>query len=124
MYIADLLSRVQAPTMQKVDDIFEVFCSELQNINHAEYLHVSDHHLQQIRTHVHQDSSLQSLIAVIMSGWSERKEDTPVCIWEYWPIKEELTVQNGVIFKGHRVVIPKAMHPEMLLRKACTSDAR
>ena len=39
-----------------------------------------------------------------------------MCIQEYWPIKEELTVQNGIIFKGHRVVIPKAMRPEMLLR--------
>ena len=37
MYIADLLTRVQAPRMKKIDDTFEVFCSELQNINHAEY---------------------------------------------------------------------------------------
>ena len=116
MYIADLLSRVQAPRMKKANDTFEVFCSELQNINHAEYVHVSDQRLQQIRTHIHQDSTLQSLIGVILSGWPERKEDTPVCIREYWPIKEELTVQNGIIFKGHRVVIPKAMRPEMLLR--------
>ena len=112
MYIADLLSRVQAPTMKKIGDTFEVFCSELQNINHAEYLPVSDQHLQQIRTHIHQDSSLQSLIGVILSGWPERKEDTPLCIWDYWPITEELTFQNGV---RHRVVITKAMHPEMLL---------
>ena len=46
------------------------------------------------------------------SGWPERKEDTPLCIWDYWPITEELTFQNGV---RHRVVITKAMHPEMLL---------
>ena len=58
---------------------------------------------------------LQSLIGVILRGWPERKEDTPVCIQEYWPIKEALTVQNGVIFKGHRVLIPKAMRPEMVL---------
>ena len=69
------------------------------------------------RSFLHSHShSLQSLIGVILSGWPERKEDTPVCIREYWPIKEELTVQNDVIFKGHRVVIPKAMCPEMLLR--------
>ena len=55
-----------------------------------------------------------------------------MCIREYWPIKEELTVQNGVIFKGHRVVIPKAMGPEMLLSihashfgvESCLSKAR
>ena len=132
MYIADLLSRVQAPRMNKVNDTFEVFCSELQNINHAEYVRVSDQCLQQIRTHIHQDSTLHSLIGVILSRWPERKEDTPVCIQKYWPIKEELTVQNGVIFKGHRVVIPKAVCPEMLLRmhashlgiKSCLRKAR
>ena len=32
----------------------------------------------------------------------------------YYPFREELTIQNGVIFKGERVVIPAALHNSMI----------
>ena len=32
----------------------------------------------------------------------------------YYPFREELTIQNGVIFKGERVVIPAALHNSII----------
>ena len=37
-------------------------------------------------------------------------------IREYWAYRDEPTVQNGVLFKGPRVIIPRSMRPEMLVR--------
>ena len=38
-------------------------------------------------------------------------------IREYWAYRDELSAQNGVLFKGSRVIIPNSMRPEMLVRK-------
>ena len=37
-------------------------------------------------------------------------------IREYWAYRDELSTQNGVLFKGSRIIIPNSMRPEMLVR--------
>lgn len=35
---------------------------------------------------------------------------------KYWPFRDELNIQNGVLFRGQCVIIPKALRAEMLTR--------
>ena len=49
MYIADFLSRASLPHISAAKTDFDVFSSELENINYAEYLSISDTRLQQIQ---------------------------------------------------------------------------
>lgn len=58
--------------------------------------------------------------SVILTDWPAVKDKTEQIVREYWPIKEELSVQNGVLFRGQRVVIPKLMRAEMLARIHCS----
>ena len=60
--------------------------------------------------------TVQCLKKTILSGWPNSQEKIAACLKEYWLFREELTVQNGIIFKGHQIVIPKAMRPELLKR--------
>ena len=48
--------------------------------------------------------------------WPLTKEEEPVCIREYWNYKEELTVQDGVLHKGMKVIVPAFMRPQMIAR--------
>ena len=126
MYIADTLSRaalVQADkrSVTPVEQIFQIgqqtpFEQFLENINHTEFLKVTDDHLRQIQQQTVEDTALQVLKTTILTGWLETKEEVPVIIREYWAYRDELTAQNGVLFKGPRVIIPKSMRPEMLVR--------
>ena len=34
----------------------------------------------------------------------------------YWPYRDELSEENGIIFKGDRIVMPKALHQDALQR--------
>ena len=53
---------------------------------------------------------------MIMTGWPLTKEEVPVCIREYWNYKEELTVQDGVLYKGMKVIVPASMRSQMVAR--------
>ncbi len=53
------------------------------------------------------------LIDVIQWGWPEDKKDVPSELMPYFHAREEFTVQDGLIFKGERVVIPVSLRPEI-----------
>ena len=116
MYIADFLSRASLPHISAAKTDFDVFSSELENINYAEYLSISDTRLQQIQRLTASDSQLQTLRTTILTGWPNVKDNAPLNVRDFWNIREELTIQNGIIYKGHRVVVPKQMRPEILGR--------
>ena len=35
-----------------------------------------------------------------LSGWPEDKLESPLCVREYWPYRDELATQNGLVFRG------------------------
>ena len=51
---------------------------------------------------------------IIKNGWPETKEEVPSEIWEYFNFKEELSIQDGILFKGNRVIVPIALRPHMI----------
>uniref|UniRef100_A0A673W9M9 Gypsy retrotransposon integrase-like protein 1 n=1 Tax=Salmo trutta TaxID=8032 RepID=A0A673W9M9_SALTR len=139
MYVSDTLSRATASgTHTRSMHERHAVCSlqteqvDVEHINQADYLNVTDQRLIQIRQHTDRDEQLQALRSVILMGWPDCKEETALAVRDYWPVKEELSVQNGVIFKGQRVVIPRSLRPEMLARvhsshiggEACYRQAR
>ena len=77
---------------------------------------VSDERLQHIREETVRDSTLQTLANVVMSGWPSNKHEVPLCVREYWPYRDELATQNGIIFRGTRVVIPTTMRRGLVVR--------
>ena len=127
MYIADMLSRayLQADHSQHGNipeyQIFQLsqeqlLFQEIADINQVDYMRLSEGTHQQIQQCTVADAALQSLMNMIMVGWPLTKEEVPVCIREYWNYKEELTVQDGVLYKGMKVIVPASMRPQMIAR--------
>ena len=60
------------------------------------------------------------------------REAVPPCIRMYWGYRDEITAQNGIIYKGSRVIIPQSLRKQMLSRThsshqgadACTQRAK
>lgn len=46
------------------------------------------------------------LYKVIQDGWKDRKELHKEVIRKYWTYRDELSMNDGLIFKGERVMIP------------------
>ena len=79
-------------------------------------LPLSDPRLAEIRTKTATDQNLQVLKHFILTGWPNQRKDYPTTIMEHWNHRDELVYQDDMIFKGDRIVIPKEMRPEMLMR--------
>ncbi|KAJ8395956.1 hypothetical protein AAFF_G00026640 [Aldrovandia affinis] len=123
MFISDTLSRATAGCAGR-GTVYQwhAICSlqqeqeDVQHVNQADYLNVSSQCLEQIRRHTDRDECLQALKNTVLVGWPDVKEEAPLVAREYWPFRDEISVQNGVLFRGQKVIIPKSLRPEMLTR--------
>ena len=110
--IADALSRNTLPAIyttvpQQGISIDEVLGS---------YVRISTTGIQEIRDETTKYDTLQKLTRTIVDGCPEIRKDCPTQLHEYWNFRDELSVENQLLFKGDRVVIPKTLQPEILKR--------
>ena len=132
MYIADHLSRASLPDVSPEDDEFQVFAVEVEEINPFDAITISNERLPQLQRATEQDPVMQTLKTTILIGWPEKRDEVPEHIRQYWNFREQLSLHDGVVFKNQRVVIPKAMRPEVTSRahsshqgiSACLRKAR
>ena len=61
-----------------------------------------------------EDDELALLKHAIMSGWPSSIKQVPHILQSYWTFREELTVEDGLILKGTRIVIPVKQHEVVL----------
>ena len=58
--------------------------------------------MSDIKQETAKDPTLQILKQVILKGWPEHRASVPHEVSQYFNIKEELAVQDRIIFKGKR----------------------
>ena len=85
-------------------------------MNPFDTIKISSERLPQLQKATEQEPVMQTLKTTILIGWPERREEVPVQIREFWNYREELTLHNGILFKNQRVIIPKALRPELTAR--------
>lgn len=78
-------------------------------INMASYLPIAKERLEEIRRETRNDPSLQELKCIITHGWPEDKSKVAPQVHPFFSIQDELTFQDGLIFRGQRVVVPQSL---------------
>ncbi|CAB3998096.1 Retrovirus-related Pol poly from transposon [Paramuricea clavata] len=63
--------------------------------------------------HTEADSHLQALVRIVKKGWPGTLAEVSPELRVYHPFRDELTVQNGVIFKGERLIVPEGLRTEL-----------
>ena len=62
--------------------------------------------LHQIRIATQEDDELVLLKHTITQGWQSNIKEVTSIIQSYWTFREELTIEDGIILKDTRIVIP------------------
>ena len=115
LLIADTLSRAYLPNdpapEKSTCDVFSVRKEEyliksVEEIDMVEFLPITAERLADLREKTEHDKSLKF-------GWPDKKEEVPPEIRNYVHFKEELTIEDGVLFKGNRVIV-KTAHGEKI----------
>ena len=67
-----------------------------------------------IRKETKADPVLDQLQGIITAGWPDSIKDLPPVIRSYWPYRDELSVNDGIIMKGSRIIIPETQQKIIL----------
>lgn len=126
MYLADTLSRAYRVRKSTKEDVAEDVMyiedmrgdteRELEHINMIQYLPVSEPTLIAIQQATESDPTLRELKRTIRQGWPATKAGVSANISGYFTFRDELSLQNGLVFKGERLVIPMSVKADMLAK--------
>ena len=109
MYLADTLSRAYLPNVKACE-----FEQSQEDMDQTLALAIPESQLQQIKQASAEDVVLQALNKTVRRGWPESKSELPEIVHPYFDIREELTVQGELVFKGSQLVIPASLRKSMM----------
>ena len=111
--IADALSRLSLKDEYHglVDDMRD--CQVLATETYT-MTAFSEEKQQELKTATDTDTEFQILREQIIKGWPDTRNKAPPEARPYWDYREELTVYEGILFKGEKVMIPKSMRDGIL----------
>lgn len=107
--LADPLSRSYLPCdkdeIQSRDDV--------EAINSVHDLTLPDRDIACIRNATATDDAMLKLMTTILEGWPQHKSQVSPLISSYFHYRDELATQDGLIFRGQRLIIPTALRGKM-----------
>ncbi len=108
-FISDALSRayLDKTTEALIDNELDV------NVREA-HLPASPAKLHELKVATASDDNLQQLVRVVTSGWHDDRASVPESVRQFWNFRDEITVIDGLLYKGQRLIIPKSARSEML----------
>ncbi len=108
LHIADALSRNYQPhtDTDTADDDIQV-CTVAS-------LPIAPLRLLEIKTETINDSVLPIVKSFVLNGWPEDKRELPDQAKPYWDYRDELTIEDDILLKGNRIVIPQSKQRFML----------
>ena len=107
LVIADALSRNFLPEAVEDDDSTIPICM-------VTCLPMSLTRIAELKAESGKDPIMKELQKTIHNGWPELKSQLATDIRPYWDIRDQLTVEEGIIFKADKVVVPSKLRQMML----------
>ena len=108
LHVADALSRayIASNTDEGESLVWEVMSQ----------LVVSDQEQSELQQATATDPEIQALKKLIIGGWSKNCKAIPPAARDYFAIRDELLIDDGVIMKGISLVIPKPLRKDYIDR--------
>ena len=109
--IADALSRV-SPLPPKATNIKAINCiaeNELSVI-----VPVSKTKMEEFQDSTSKDTTLQELAKLVHKGWPKERKSCPEILHPYWNYRECISVENGLLFKDDRLIVPETERNQIL----------
>ncbi|GBL82017.1 Uncharacterized protein K02A2.6 [Araneus ventricosus] len=109
MYIADLLSRAYIVKPLK-DDI------EMMELVHSltKHLQISESRKKEFKEATLSDVGLSHVLKFWNEGWPSNGQNISPEAWEYYKFRDNIYVEEGLVFLNDRVIVPVSLRSEML----------
>ncbi|KAJ8017819.1 hypothetical protein HOLleu_44532 [Holothuria leucospilota] len=108
LYVADTLSRAYLPNFGiPIEGPLEV--SVVKELTPS-----SSEKFEEFKRETAKDPNPAVVCKVVQEGWLEQIKECPVEAKPYWTVRDELTVVDGVLFKGSKMIVPHSLRKDML----------
>ncbi|GBM62402.1 Uncharacterized protein K02A2.6 [Araneus ventricosus] len=111
LFTADALSRNPQKVPYKREELEAEIDAFIQMITSS--LPASSRRLDELRVAQLKDETCQKLTDYALKGWPSKKEVDILCA-PYWQNCYEISVQDGLLMRGCRIIIPKSHQAEVL----------
>ena len=91
-------------------------CEESLDLQKVCLVCFSDENLNALKRDTSSDPELSPLREIIYSGWPGKQKQVAVPLRKYWAYRDELSIENGLVLKGERVIIPESQRDDILER--------
>ena len=108
LLLADALSRVNPCQGDEIKGL-DITVHEIHS-----QLNASPLRIQQTREASAKDPVLTGLISIITQGWPQSRSLCPTHVIDFWNYRDELSVEDGLVIKGTRIIIPDSLRNEAL----------
>ena len=105
---ADALSRLPVP------DSFEPSSPPAELVALVEHLNTIPLTVDDIRAATRRDTTLSRVVTLVKSGWPEEAPELTESYRPYWRRRQELSLLDGCLLWGMRVVVPPSLMPQLL----------
>ena len=75
---------------------------------------MTDHRKEELRLATHEDDVLRAASVYTLARWLKYEQDVPTQLCELFGVRGSLSVSNGLLTYGDRIIVPKDMRPEIL----------
>ena len=103
MHLADTLSGAYQ-SLSPTDAQRSETEREVESIHAVDYVATSEQQLSEIKQETAKEPTVQTLKNVILRGGPENSNSVPKEVSEYFKVRDELAIQDGIILKGQRCV--------------------
>jgi transposase InsO family protein len=109
--IADALSRV-SPLSPRPADVRPEDVIPLHTLTSA--MPVNQSCLEAVRTETQKDPALQQVALYVHHGWPLHKADCDPRVSPYWNSRDDVTLEDGILFRSIQMIIPKILQGKFL----------
>ena len=102
MYVADCLSRM----FENSQNLNHTNLDVMVHANTATHF-MSPDRLKQFKEQTQSDEELKMLFATCKAGWPQKVTEVPPQIRKYWSIKDELKIENDLLYLNYKMFVPK-----------------
>ena len=111
--IADALSRV-CPLQSNNSKIKDSNIDVIPVHHITQTALVSKTRLQELRLATQSDPTLCSLAKTVHEGWPQSKKDYPKQLLDFWSFRQEISEEDGLLYKNQRMIMPHSERLETL----------
>ena len=85
---------------------------EGESVNALSIVSIRPQGLAKVQQATEADDEMVLLKTVIQTGLTDTKEEVPLSIQSYFHFRDETSVQDELVLKGERLVVPQSMREE------------